>query len=163
MDAFEELVLRNQQTALNVAYRFLGVRDRAEDVVQEAFLKILAAAPRYRPTARFRTYLYGVVWRLCVDFYRRRKPGALDPRFELADSSDGPVGEALRGEAGRRVRRAIDALPQRQRMAVVLKHYEGLSYREIAHVLACSARAVDALLARARNRLRDDLQDLWEQ
>ena len=67
MDAFEVLVRRHQQSSLNVAYRFLTNRTHAEDVVQDAFLKVLAAAPRYRPTAKFRTYLFSVIWHLCVD------------------------------------------------------------------------------------------------
>ena len=160
MEAFEALVEQRQQDALNIAYRFLGDRTLAEDVVQDAFLKILAGAARYRPTARFRTYLYNVLWRLCVDIYRRRSPAQLDA-LEPGES-DGPSPEqaALADERALLVRRAVDELPPRQRMALVLKHFEGLSYEETGRALDCSASAVDALLSRARARLKERLEGL---
>lgn len=160
MDAFEELVRRHQQGAFGVAYRFLGDATRAEDVVQEAFLRILEAAARYRPTARFRTYLYSVIWRRCVDIFRRSKESRLDPAREVPAHSPGPDESALRDEMGARVRDAIGRLPPRQRMAVVLKHYEDMSYAEIGLAMGCSASAVDSLLIRARKGLRDMLRDV---
>ena len=76
--AFEQIVLRHQKSAWYAAYRFLGDRTIAEDVAQEALLKILDAAERYRPTAKFRTYLYGVVTRLCLDHARKKQPAYVD-------------------------------------------------------------------------------------
>ncbi len=160
MDAFEQLVRRHQQAALNIARRFLGRSSLAEDVAQEAFLKILAGARRYRPTARFRTYLYNVIWHLCVDSYRRKKPLALDALAPTPDAADRPDEAALRDERAEQVRRAVDELPPRQRMALVLKHFEDMSYEEIAEVMDCSASAVDALLSRARAALRQTLGGL---
>jgi RNA polymerase sigma-70 factor (ECF subfamily) len=160
MDAFEQLVQRHQQAALNIAHRFLGRSASAEDVVQEAFLKILAGSSRYRPTARFRTYLYNVIWHLCVDSYRRKRPLALDALPPLEQSAEGPAEAVLRSERSEALHRAVDQLPPRQRMALVLKHFEGLSYEDIAEVMDCSPSAVDALLSRARNALREALQDL---
>ena len=104
MDAFEQLVQRHQRSALGIAHRFLGRSAQAEDVAQEAFLKILAGAARYRPTARFRTYLYNVIWHLCVDAYRRKSPLALEVLEPAQDTADGPQEVALRGERGERVR-----------------------------------------------------------
>jgi len=158
MDAFEEVVLRNQQTALNVAYRFLGDGNLAEDVAQEAFLKVLARAPRYRPTARFSTYLYNVIWHLCVDTYRRRRPESLAAHPDREHDGPGPVQATLTDERQTLVREAVQSLPPRQRMAIVLKHFEGLSYEEIGRALECSATAVDALLVRAKRKLRDRLE-----
>jgi RNA polymerase sigma-70 factor (ECF subfamily) len=160
MDAFEQLVQRHQRSALSTARRFLGRSALAEDVAQEAFLKILAGASRYRPTARFRTYLYNVIWHLCVDSFRRKRPLALDTLALPQEAGDAPDEAALRGERGELVRRAVDELPARQRMALVLKHFEGMSYDEIAEVMECSAGAVDSLLSRARTSLRDSLKDL---
>ncbi len=159
-DAFGELVRRHQESAINTAYHFLGDAIRAEDVAQEAFLKILAGAHRYQPTARFKTYLYNVVWHLCVDIYRKAEPQRLPAAPRRADSEDGPERAALRRETSSEVRRAIDRLPARQRMALVLQHYQGLSYEEIAEALDCTAGAVDSLLVRARRKLRDSLQHL---
>jgi len=160
MDAFEQLVQRHQRAALNIAHRFLGRSAQAEDIAQEAFLKILAGASRYRPTARFRTYLYNVIWHLCVDAYRRRSPVALDALAPLQDAAEGPDELVLRRERAERVRQGVDELPPRQRMALVLKHFEGMSYQDIAEVMDCSPSAVDALLSRARAALRKALQDL---
>ena len=158
MDAFEEVVRRNQQTALNVAYRFLGDSVLAEDVAQDAFLKILAGASRYKPTARFSTYLYNVVWHLCIDLYRKKRPEPLDARPDREHHGAGPVQTALAGEQQAVVREAVDSLPPRQRMTIVLKHFEGLSYEEIGRALDCSPTAVDALLVRAKRRLKDRLE-----
>jgi RNA polymerase sigma-70 factor (ECF subfamily) len=160
MDAFEEIVLRHQQHALNIAYRFLGRAELAEDTTQEAFLRILASASRYRSTARFTTYLYNVIYHLCVDQYRRRRSGPLNPTMQPEYDGHGPADLAESAETSAAVRRAIDELPPRQRMALVLQHYEGLSYEEIGEALDCSAKAVDSLLIRAKRKLRDALQDL---
>ncbi len=161
MDAFEDLVRRHQQSAVSVACRFLGDRALAEDVAQEAFLKILAGAGRYRPSARFRTYLYNVIWHLCVDAHRRRRPLRLESLPPRPSDSDGPADAALRDERSARVQAAIQGLPPRQRMALVLKHYEDMSYDEIGRTLRCSARAVDALLTRAKRKLREELEDVF--
>ena len=160
MDAFEELVERHQQTALNVAYRFLGDRDLAQDAAQDAFLKVLAAASRYRPSARFRTYLYGVIWHLCVDVYRKRRDRPLEGAPVREDPAAGPVRSAEEAERAALVREAVQELPPRQRMALVLKHFEGMSYEEIGHALECSPTAVDALLVRAKRRLQEKLKGL---
>jgi RNA polymerase sigma-70 factor (ECF subfamily) len=160
MDAFEQLVRRHEQTALNVAYRFLGDRDLAEDTAQEAFLKILSRAASYRPTARFSTYLYNVVWHLCVDTYRRKRAGSLEGMAELRGRGGEPISGLLADERQDRVRAAVDTLPPRQRMALVLKHFEDMSYEDIAGVLECSPAAVDSLLIRARRKLKDLLADL---
>lgn len=160
MDAFERLVERHQQDALNVAGRFLGGREQARDVVQEAFLKILDAAPRYRPTAKFRTYLFNVIYRLCVDLYRKGRPAPLAAAPPPADPDPGPAGAALADERAALVQQAVRDLPPRQRMALVLKHFEGMSYAEIARSLECTPSAVDGLLSRARGRLKEALRDL---
>ncbi len=160
MDAFEELVRRYQQSALNTAYRFLGDRLLSEDIAQDAFLKILEAAARYEPTAKFSTYLYTVVWRLCIDTYRRSAPGRLEGRPPQPAEEPGPPARMMRGERATHVRRAVDELPPRQRMAVVLKYFEDLSYEQIAEVMGCTTSAVDALLSRGRNALRERLGDL---
>jgi len=160
MDAFGELVERHHQRALSVAYRFLGDATLAEDVAQDAFLRILGAAGRYKASAQFRTYLYNVIWHLCVDQYRRKRSLPLSELPVAADAADGPEQTLERAERSDRLRQAVQGLPARQRMALVLKHYEGLSYEEIARAMGCSAGAADSLLIRARRTLKDALQDL---
>jgi len=160
MSAFAQLVQRHHRSALNIAYRFLSDAGRAEDIVQDAFLKILSAAERYRPTARFRTYLYNVIWHLCVDSYRKKRPQRLGETPLKADAAENPETVAMTEERAVLVRQAIQELPTRQRMALVLKHYENMSYDGIAEALGCSEGAVDSLLVRARRALQEKLKDL---
>lgn len=160
MDAFEELVLRHQDGAVGVAFRLLSDEHGARDAAQEAFLRVLESAPRYRPTASFRTYLYRVLTRICIDRYRKRSPEDHPDLSTVEDGGEAPPEVMLRRERAERVRGAVEELPMRQRVALVLQHYEGLSYEEIAEAMHCSVRAVDSLLARARRELRERLRDL---
>jgi RNA polymerase sigma-70 factor, ECF subfamily len=156
--AFEELVCRNQAQAWALAWRCLADAAEAQDAVQEAFLRIYRAASRYRPTAKFRTYLYRVVTRLCLDWDAKKRPEYTETILSIPDSSSGP--EALFGqnELSDAVRKCLGNLPMNQRLAVTLRHFDGMSYDEIAEVLDVSAKAVDSLLQRARQTLRQCLQ-----
>ena len=155
--SFDILVRRHQPTAWRVAYRFLGDSAEAEDIAQEAFLKILTAAPRYKPTASFSTYLYRVVFRLCVDNTRKKRPLCIDTLPERVDSSPDPEITLDLKDRDDLIRKALDALPSRQRMAVILKYYEGLSYADIARAMATTVKAVERLLGRARKTLQSSL------
>ncbi len=157
MDAFEELVRRHQQAALDTAFHFLGDPRKAEDIAQEAFLRVLERAESYRPTAAFRTYLFTIIWHLCVDAHRRETPVSLDSLRPRAGGVEDPAEATFRRERALRVRRGLDELPPRQRMALVLKYFQEMSYREISEVMDCSVSAVDSLLSRARNALREQL------
>jgi len=158
MDSFEELVLRHQDGAVGVAYRLRSDEDSAREAAQEAFLRVLESAPRYRPTASFRTYLYRILTRICIDVYRRHRHEP--PPDAIPAVGETPPQAVERAEREERVRRAIAALPMRQRIALVLRHYEGMSYGEIARAMRLSPRAVDSLLSRARAQLRQALSDL---
>ena len=154
LGAFETLVLHHRHRAWNVAYRFLRDAMEAEDVAQEAFIRVLDAAPRYRPTAAFRTWFYRIVVRLCIDRSRKARPvSAADPP-EVADRSPDPAESLMSRQMQAALIEALRGLPGRQRAAVILKHYEGLSYLEIAKALDLSPKAVEGLLSRARETLR---------
>jgi len=163
MAALGELVRRHQDKALALAFRMLRRWDLAEDVAQEAFLRVHRAAPRYSPDAKFTTWLYRIVVNLCLDHQRRagRAPAALgdDASEPAAEPSPDPL---VRAERAARVQQALDALPERQRTAVILHRYEGLSHREVAEAMNASAKAVESLLVRAYARLREELADLQE-
>src|SRR5579859_232863 len=153
LSAFEQVVLRHQQTAWRVACRFLGDPTEAEDVAQDAFLRILKASGSYRPTARFQTFLFQVVSRLCLDRASKKHPIYVEKLPEPVAEGASP-GEVLdQVERDQRVRIALDGLPANQRLAVVLRFYEALSYQEIAVAMRVSPKAVERLLARARGRL----------
>jgi len=161
--ALATLVRRHQEKVLALAFRILGRWDLAEDVAQETFLRVLGAAGRYQPDAKFTTWLYRIVVNLCFDMQRRRKRAPAS----LASDFAGPVGDdpAESLQARRRaeaVRRAATALPVRQRTMLVLHRYQGLSHREIAHVTCCSISAVESLLVRAYANLREALTGLAE-
>jgi RNA polymerase sigma-70 factor, ECF subfamily len=158
--AFDELVRRNQKTAWALAWRVLGDAAEAEDVVQEAFLKIFKAASRYRPTARFRTYLYAVVTRLCLDRSQKKRPEYTDDLPDVPDGGRGPETVLVTSELSEAVRRCLQGLPTNQRIAISLRHYDGLTYDEISEVLRVSPKAVDSLLQRARAALRECLTPL---
>lgn len=150
--AFERLVLRHQESAWRTAYRMLGCHQTAEDVAQEAFLRIFEAADRYRATAAFRTYLYRIVVRLCLDHLRKGRPVPSDNLLPT-DDWPSPDQQATDAEQAQAVQEAIGSLPPKQRTAVVLRYYEGLSGREIAAAMETSLKAVQRLLARARATL----------
>ena len=163
MDAFNAIVLRHQEMAWRIAYRFLRDRHAAEDIAQEAFLRILDAAPHYKPSAQFRTYLTRVVTRLCLDYVEKRRP---DYREELPDVTDrGPTGleQVVAKETQEVINKALESLPPRQRMAVVLRYLEGLRCGEVAEAMGISTKAVERLLARARESLEPRLARLVEE
>ena len=160
LSAFEELVLRYQSLAWNATYRILGDPAEAEDSAQEAFLRVWASAKRYRPRALFRTYLYRVLTRICIDRSSKRKPIYSKQIPEVADHRPPPLCQLLDEEREKTVRTALDRLSPHQRMAVVLKYFEGLRYSDIAKIMEISTKAVERLLARARERLEQDLAAL---
>ncbi len=172
--AFNYLVEKFHPQVINIIYRFVGhVRD-AEDIAQDAFVRVYTSAPKYLPTARFSTWLYRIVANLCLNYRRdigRRKNFSLDDETAdghsrasmLADESGpGPVENLERQETQAAVLAAINALPENQRLAVILDRYRGLSQHEIGEVLEVSERAVKSLMARARENLRRSLAGFVE-
>jgi len=118
---------------------------------------MLSAAPGYEPTATFSTYLYRVVARLCIDHARKRRPIFTHALPETLDSSPDPATALAQKDRDALIRKALDALPSRQRMAVILKYYESLSYGEIARAMGTTVKAVERLLGRARKTLQSSL------
>jgi len=162
LNAFEQLVLRHQAEAWRVAYRFTGDAAEAEDLAQESFLRILDAAPRYRPTATFRTYFYRVLTRLCLDHRRKKRPILAEPFLDAADDAPSPSQQASQAERKAVIQAALDALSPDYRMAVVLRYFEGLSGAEMAEAMGRSVKAVERLLARAKAALEPQLRHLLE-
>ena len=162
LDAFEQIVLRHQAEAWRVAYRFTCDAAEAEDLAQEAFLRILDAAPRYKPTATFRTYLYRVLTRLCLDHRRKKRPTLAEPFPETTDDAPPPSQQASQAERDALIQAALDALPADYRMALVLRYSEGLSGAEMAEAMGRSAKSVERLLARAKSALEPQLKGLLE-
>lgn len=164
-DAFVQLTERHRKRVLNIAQRFVGDRATADDIAQEAFVRVHQARGRYRPTSKFSTWLYQIVANLCLNEMRRRKRrpawlwgGAEDsPQEQAPGAGPNPEESYQRGELSRAVHEALARLPEKQRMAVILNRFEELSYEEVASVLGCSVGAVDGLLSRAKATLRREL------
>lgn len=170
--AFESLVRRHQKRVINTVHRFLGRTEDAEDIAQDVFLGLYRSASRYEPTAKFTTYLYRLVANRCIDHSRRGRilrllgfgapGGEAEPGrapVEPASTGPTPAQEALRKETAERVNRAVLALPARQRMAVLLRHYLGMDYGEVGTTLAMSSSAVKSVLHRAMEALRASLKE----
>lgn len=160
--AFEELVNRHQAFVWHLAYRFLRDRGAAEDIAQEAFVRVLESAARWRPTASFRTYLYGIIARLCRDFVRKKSPKSSDRLGDVADVQPSPDARLEADEQCNAVRKAIAALPPNQRTAVILRYYDHFGYEDIAVVIGTTVKGAERLLARARTALRASLGEFLE-
>jgi RNA polymerase sigma-70 factor, ECF subfamily len=161
--AFSELVRRHLNRAVAIGQRVTGSRGDAEEIAQEAFLRVWTKATTWRSAegefrgARFTTWLYRVVVNLGIDRKRRPAMSALDAAGDPPDPADSALHTLERGQLSTRVAAAVAALPERQRAALTLCFYEGLSNREAADILALSPGAVESLLVRARRSLRDAL------
>jgi RNA polymerase sigma-70 factor (ECF subfamily) len=133
----------------------LGTEADAEDVVQETFLKLWTHAARWRPgAARIETWLYRVTLNACYDRLRGKRPAPLDEALELPDAAPGPDQGLDAPALAAAVAAALDELPERQRAAILLCHYEERSNIEAAEILGLSVEATESLLSRGRRNLR---------
>ncbi|NQU10363.1 sigma-70 family RNA polymerase sigma factor [bacterium] len=172
--AFRELIERHQRMVIRTIHRAIGDAWEAEDLAQRVFVQVYRAAGRYRPTAKFTTWLFTIVHRTILNERRRRSRHASESLEALREprSADGtgltrefadpravdPAREVADRELQDRIQAAIQELPEQQRLAVILARFEGLPYEEIATVLGCSVPAVKSLLHRARVTLRERLK-----
>lgn len=169
--AFRELVERHQHAIVGTVAKMLGNASEAEDIAQQVFLRVWRHAKRYRPDAKFTTYLFTITRNLVFNETRRRKRRnevSADQREENSHASipeaphRQPDSELLQEELRRAVDKAIASLPEQQRMAVILRRYEQMPYEDIAKVLGQSVSAVKSLLFRARHSLREALAGYLE-
>lgn len=167
MVAFEQLVERHQALVVGTVGRMLGNNAEVEDIAQQVFLRVWKSAKRYQPRAKFTTWLLKITRNLVFNELRRRKRHATTPlqteipgeEMQIADQrGQTPDASMLEKELRRAIESAIGELPESQRMAVVLRRYEELSYEQIAEVLDQSVPAVKSLLFRARTELRERLR-----
>jgi RNA polymerase sigma-70 factor (ECF subfamily) len=152
--AYRELSRRHLPAMLGLARRILGNAADAEDVAQEAMLRVWTQAPRWQPLAAFRTWLTRVVVNLCLDRKRRRPWVALEAAGEIVDPTPGVTEAAEQTERERLLSAAIAELPARQRSAIVLTYSESMSNAQVAEILDTSVSAVETLLIRGKQNLR---------
>jgi RNA polymerase sigma-70 factor (ECF subfamily) len=144
-----------------LAYRMLGDRAEAEDVVQEVFMRVWKQAPEWRPgTARFDTWMHRVALNLCYDRLRRRREHPMAETPDQVDEGPAPDAGLMAGDVGRRVEAAMAGLPDRQREAIVLCHYQALTNIDAAALMEVTVEALESLLSRGRRALRASLADM---
>ncbi len=167
--AFTLLVGRHLPRVVGTAWRMTGNRADGEEVAQEAFARVWVNAAKWLSaeeggTGKFSTWLYRVVMNLCIDRRRRPRTEALDTVLEsgpeMADEAEGAAEGMARRQLAAEVAKAVVALPERQRMAIVLCVYEEVSNVEAARIMSLSVGAVESLLVRARKGLKEKLAHL---
>lgn len=165
--AFEQLVERHQRLVIGTVGRMLGSPSDAEDIAQQVFVRVWKNVNRYEPRAKFTTWLLKITRNLVFNELRRRSRHPAVPLQSQADEEERPLKDEhavapdatlLEHELQEAVDAAIARLPETQRMAVILRRYEELSYEEIAEALDQSVSAVKSLLFRARTELRESLK-----
>ena len=170
--SFEKLLERHYKRVFNLIYRFLANKEMAEDLTQEVFIKVYKSQTSYRPQAKFQTWIYQIAKNTSLNEVRRQKrqPVSLEETLDTPDGglkrqiadtrAENPYQEILEKETAQEVKEAIYALPENQRMAVILRRYENLSYEDIAKSMHCSLKAVKSLLSRAKENLKEKLSHL---
>ncbi|HEV2045754.1 MAG TPA: sigma-70 family RNA polymerase sigma factor [Chthoniobacterales bacterium] len=169
--ALEELIQRHQTLVAGTVARMLGSTSEVEDIAQQVFIRVWKSAGRYVPRAKFTTWLLKITRNLVFNELRRTKrhanvPLQTDPQSEempLRDqTAQTPAASLLEHELQEAIEQAITALPESQRLALVLRRYEELSYEDIAEILELSVPAVKSVLFRARTELRERLKGYLE-
>ena len=159
--AYRVLVDRYLGGITRFALRMLHDAAEAEEVAQETFLRLWTEAKGFEPRAQPKTWLYRIARNQCIDRLRKRRSHGQEQELSEEESGgDRPSGSFARKQAAERVEQALASLPERQRAALTLVHYEGLSGAEACDILDVSAEALESLLARGRRSLREQLREL---
>ena len=163
-EAFDRLMALHMDRIFALAWGVLQNREDAMDAVQEVFIKLHSALPKFPPDNNLSAWLYRVCLNHCIDRKRRKKRAATTDMTEeewdrlQGDERDDPSFIAGQSETGRIIRAAVDQLPERQKLVFILRHYRLLSISEIADAMGCTQGAVKAHLCRATGHLRDRLK-----
>lgn len=168
-EAFQELIEAHQYRVIGTVAKMLGDDIEAEDVAQQVFIRVWKSAPRYEPTAKFTTWLFKITRNLVLNELRRRGRHRTQSLDGSEDDEHGPIQAADAGakppdvamlddEMQVAIQRAIESLPEAQRLAIVLRRYDEFSYEEIGEIMGLSVSAVKSVLFRARTELREKLK-----
>ena len=153
-EAFGTLVERYERAVYHLAYRTLRDPEDAKDAVQEAWVKAYRALASFRTGAKFSTWIFTIVYRVCCDRIAKRKRFTGDEMPDVADPTAGPESVYEAAEEASRLRAAIDRLPEKYRVVITLYHLAGKQYEEIAEILELPLGTVKTHLFRAKEQLR---------
>ena len=164
-DAFEQLVLDNQNRIYSLALRLMGDREEAADLAQEAFLKAWQGLSSFQGESSFSTWIYRLTTNVCIDYLRRKKRRQeVEPAVSLDDEDSGwaepadagqdPQRKLEEAERSRALSRGLERLPEHQRQVLVMRELSGLSYQEIGAATGLDLGTVKSRIARARLALR---------
>jgi RNA polymerase sigma-70 factor (ECF subfamily) len=171
VNQYRQIVERYQQLVFRTCMGFLHNREDADDLTQEIFIRTYQALGEFRGTSAFSTWIYRIAVNASLNRVRKSSGSQFFKRLEsvfspekkidlFAEESENPEIIIIRKEQKDRVTRAIDSLPENQRTAIVLSHYDDLSQREIAEIMQTTEGAVEALLQRGKASLRKKLSDI---
>ncbi|MBV8602919.1 MAG: sigma-70 family RNA polymerase sigma factor [Candidatus Eremiobacteraeota bacterium] len=158
-EAFGVLVERYERAVYNLALRTMRDGEEAKDATQEAFFKAFRALRTFKPGSKFSTWIFAIAYHACCDRLAKRARFSGEELPERADPQPGPAAEAERRDEARRLRDAIDSLPDKYRAVITLYHLQGKQYDEIATVLELPMGTVKTHLFRAKELLRKRLND----
>src|SRR5215470_6975047 len=158
--AFAELVRRHTERFYRLAYRYVQGKETAEDIVQDAFLKLWENPGTWQPQRnnKFTTWFYRVVVNLCLDWQMKKRPMELFDEIPLTDGQEAMDDAMIRAQEQRLLEKEIGALPERQRMALNLCFDEGLSNQEAAQIMGVNLKALQSLIMRAKTTLKDRMK-----
>ena len=161
-DAFRDLFLRYQHRVYSIALHYTSNPAAAMDIAQDVFVKLYSALATFRHDSSFETWLFRLTANCCHDRHRRQSRMVALDEATLPDAIDTATEDADRQHRARQVQRRVAALPEELRMTVILRYTEGLSYEEIAAILACPAGTIASRLNRAHRQLATQLEHLKE-
>jgi RNA polymerase sigma-70 factor (ECF subfamily) len=167
--AFEELVRMYQKQIYNLGYRMMGNEEDASDITQEAFLKAYKSIKKFNAKSSFGTWIYRIAVNVCIDELRKRKKAKLYPIVHnddldekghklVVDTNDLPEERMEKRETRKKVRQAINRLPEDHRAVIVLRDIQERSYQEIADILGLNIGTVKSRINRARSSLKEEIQ-----
>lgn len=167
--AFEELVRMYQKQIYNLGYRMMGNEEDASDITQEAFLKAYKSIKKFNAKSSFGTWIYRIAVNVCIDELRKRKKTKLYPIVHnddldekghklVVDTNDLPEERMEKRETRKKVRQAINRLPEDHRAVIVLRDIQERSYQEIADILGLNIGTVKSRINRARSSLKEEIQ-----
>ena len=155
--AFAKLVEAYKKPIYNLAYRMLNDREEANDITQDTFLRVYRHIERYKPEHKFSTWIYAIASRLCIDRLRKVKGNIQELDFNLPDNWPLPEEQVIQNQMRQDIDSAINRLPEKYRLVIVLRHLNELSYEEIATALEIPVNTVKTHLFRGREILKQTL------